>query len=152
MRLENLPIKLLVLSDINPRTITEEEMDQLCKNLKEDSSFLLQRPVLVNLVDGVYHVYAGTQRVRAAQQLGWKEIHCSICEDIPEEIIKRRIVLDNRHNGDWDWDMLGNNWEVNDLLDVGFAIDELHLDDTPIEEVKGKKAKKKECPHCGQPL
>lgn len=152
MRLEPLPIKLLVLSEINPRTITKEEMEQLCKNLKEDTSFLLQRPVLVNLVDGVYHVYAGTQRVRAAKQLGWKEIYCSISENLEPELIKRRILLDNRHNGEWDWDMLANNWDEIELLEVGFDVHELELDEKPLDASDEKKKKKKECPNCGQPL
>ena len=59
----------LVLLERNPRKITGDQMKKLCDSLEKDPDFFKLRPVLVHEVDGIYNVYAGNQRVRAAQKL-----------------------------------------------------------------------------------
>ena len=110
------PIKNLNLLSYNPRTITTEAMDKLCKSLREDPDFLRNRPVLVNRVDGVLNVYAGTQRVRAAKKLKWKEVPCIVEENLSDDLIKVRMNKDNLHSGEFDWDILGNEFELEDLF------------------------------------
>jgi hypothetical protein len=65
----------------------------------------------VNYQDGRYLVYAGFQRAHAANTvLKWKEIPCSVENDLPTEVMRRRAILDNTHAGKWDADTLAN-WE-----------------------------------------
>lgn len=119
------PIKDLTLLERNPRKITKDQMEKLCKSIKSDPDFLYNRPVLVNDKEGKLTVYAGNQRVRAAQKLKWKEIPCIIEKNISEEIIKERIIKDNKTYGEFDFDILANEWDTDLLLDAGFSADEL---------------------------
>ena len=95
--------------------------------------------------------------LRAAQKLGWNHIPCIVEEDLPEDIIKERVIKDNAHFGTWDYDLLANEFEFDVLIDVGFNEKELlgkdefkNIEDLNTDEEKKKKKKKlKMCPQCG---
>jgi DNA modification methylase len=89
--------------------------------LEDDPEFFGNRPCLVNVVDGVHNVYAGNQRVLAAKKLGWKLVPCIVEENVSADRIDRRIIKDNAHYGDWDYDLLANEWDDQLLLDAGFT-------------------------------
>jgi len=151
--IQEIPLDKLRLLKHNPRRITQEQMGKLIKSIQDDPEFLQKRPVLVNLVEGVYEVYAGNQRVSAARKLGWKTIPCIVDENLPEEIVKQRIIKDNKAAGTWDYDCLANEFEAHDLLEWGFTLEELHIDLPDIDDEKEEKEKKKKiCPHCGEIL
>lgn len=118
-------IKDLTLLERNPRKITKDQMQKLCKSIQSDPDFLFNRPVLVHDKDGKLEVYAGNQRVRAAQQLKWKTIPCIIEKGLLEEIIKERIIKDNKTYGEFDIDMLANEWDSEILKDCGFTDGEI---------------------------
>ncbi len=152
---ENFQIKNLTLLDRNPRKITKEQMAKLCKSIEDDPEFLRNRPVLVNCVDGKNIVYAGNQRVRAAKQLKMKEIPCILEKDLQEDVVRKRIILDNKTYGEFDWDILANEWEIDTLIDCGFQADDLiggakeESDDSNQDESEEAKCEKvKTCPHC----
>ena len=147
------PIKNLNLLSYNPRTITTEAMDKLCKSLREDPDFLRNRPVLVNRVDGVLNVYAGTQRVRAAKKLKWKEVPCIVEENLSDDLIKVRMNKDNLHSGEFDWDILGNEFELEDLFAAGFDAEDLDLPSSLDDDQQEKPEKECEkCDSCGQKI
>jgi ParB-like chromosome segregation protein Spo0J len=145
--IEYINLSDLTLLETNPRTISRTQMDKLCESLKADPDFLLKRPVLVNHKTDTYQmiVYAGNQRVRAAKQLGWKEIPCSVDRDLPQHIQDTRAIKDNKEFGDWDYDILADLYSPNTLLDCGFLEKELGLE---TEQKKPKKKKPKICPNC----
>lgn len=156
MKIELLPISKLKLLKNNPRRITKDQMEKLKASIQSDPDFLYNRPVLINCVDGIYHVYAGNQRVRAAKSLRIKEIPCIIDQDLPEEVVKKRVIIDNKTFGEFDFDILANEWDLDILVDCGFTSEEILgcLDDEEVEEeAEDKKAsKEKVCPHCGEKL
>lgn len=154
--IEEIPLKNLTLLDGNPRKITKDQMAKLCKSIQDDPDFLFKRPVLVNLAEGKYIVYAGNQRVRAAKQLKMKTIPCIVDKDIPEDLMKMRVIKDNKTYGEFDFDILANEFEIDTLIDCGFDpkdligpesddIDDLDSQDDP----KKRKGKKITCPNCG---
>lgn len=148
----DIPIKQLVLLEKNPRKITKTELDKLCDSLIKDPGFLKSRPVLVNRVDGVLNVYAGNQRVQAAKKLKWKEIYCCIEDNLSEELMNQRILKDNRHAGEFDYDMLANEWDLDTLIDCGFDPEELHigLEEEPKDKEEDQENSK--CPTCGKKM
>lgn len=160
MKTELIKISKLKLLENNPRRITKDQMDKLCRSIENDPKFLECRPILVNciVIDGVkeiMHVYAGNQRVRAAKKLGMKEITCIVEYDLDEETVKKRVVQDNAHHGEWDWDILANEFDIEMLLDCGFTADELvgsvqNMDKK--EESSQSKEEKKVCETCGKKL
>ena len=121
----SIPISSLNILKNNPRKISKEQFQKLCASLKKDPEFFKNRPCLVNKTDKGLEVYAGNQRIQAAKKLGWKEVPVIIEEGLSEEIIKERIIKDNKHYGEFDFDMLANEWEIDTLIDAGFSEDEL---------------------------
>lgn len=121
-------IKDLTILEKNPRKINAEQMQKLEKSLTDDPDFLFKRPVLVNFKDDKHIVYAGNQRVRAAKKLKWKDIPCIVDENLSDEIMKDRIIKDNKTFGEFDFEMLANEFDIEKLLDAGFTPEELHID------------------------
>lgn len=134
----------------NPRKINKDQMKKLCNSLLEDPDFLSKRPILVNNIEGKLIVYCGNQRVRAAKALGWDEILCDIDENLSDDMMRKRIIKDNKTYGEWDFDLLANEWNVEVLLDCGFTSVEIQYSNNLYNEEKEEKPKKqKECPNCG---
>lgn len=156
--ISDIPIRGLSFLERNPRKITADQMHKLEQSLQNDPDFLMARPILVNKIGEKLQVYAGNQRVKAAKKLGWKSIPCHIEIDLSEEQMRSRIIKDNKSFGEWDWDILGNEFNPVELIECGFIPEELHLDafsDSDIEEVEEKKQeeeKQKTCPNCGHHL
>ena len=112
-----LPIEDIILLDKNPRYISDNDFKKLCDDIEKDTSFLIQRPPLINELKGKYYCYAGTQRVKACKSLGHKSIKCFIEENVPERVQNERMLKDNLHRGIWD---------ETKIMDLGFEIGELH--------------------------
>jgi ParB-like chromosome segregation protein Spo0J len=144
-------IHLKLLED-NPRTINKDSLESLCKSIQSDPQMLWRRPVLVNDVEGSLTVYAGNQRVIAAKWIGWTSIPCIIDKDLPESTIKRRILIDNRHNGEWDYDILANLYELEELYSAGFTQTELELDLPEDKKDSTNPTKSDKCDSCGRKL
>lgn len=107
--------------DDNPRTITREDLGRLAGRIKEDPTFFDNRPCLVNFTDGQYLCYAGFQRAHAAAKvLKWKEVPCMIESDVPTDVMRKRAILDNTHDGKWDADVLSSwEFEVDEFREMG---------------------------------
>lgn len=147
-------LKKIKLTDLkehpkNPRTMTKEQVAQLKISLERFG--VAEKPV-VNL-DNM--IIGGHQRLKTLKKMKIKEIDCLVPDRMldEKEVDELNIRL-NKNSGSWDWEMLGNEWEVNDLIDWGFNLEELHLDateeDAPPKDEKAKKSKA--CPHCGGSL
>ena len=105
------PVDEVKLNDRNPRIIKDDKFKKLVKSLQEFPEMLDTREVIVNQ-DMV--VLGGNQRLRAAKEAGITEIPIKIV-DWDEERQKEFIVKDNLPYGEWDWDILANEWEIDDL-------------------------------------
>lgn len=152
MTIIELKISDLILDKRNPRKITKDAMEKLCQSLIDDPQYLQKRPVLVNHIDQQYQVYAGNQRIRAAKKLKWKTIPCIVDENLSEEILSNRVIKDNKQYGEWDYDMLADLYEVEDLIAAGFKPSELdmaEIEDIASDKVEETDSKCKMCPHCG---
>jgi len=151
--IELIPIDKLLLLDRNPRKITDVQFKKLMKSLEEDADFLQARPILVNYrtCDKTYTVYAGNQRVRAAEKLGWEKVPCVVERNLSKAKMDSRVIKDNIGFGENDWDILSSDFDVSNLLDWGYTPTMLGLDLTaPSDDIPDKKEKKKkQCPECG---
>tara|TARA_A100001011_G_scaffold389372_1_gene470751 strand:+ start:1353 stop:2627 length:1275 start_codon:yes stop_codon:yes gene_type:complete len=112
----------------NPRVIKDVKYHLLVKSIKEFPEMLEKRPLVVNK-DLI--VLGGNMRLRAAEEAGLKEIWIDQT-DWDEAKQKEFIIKDNSGFGEWDWDALANNWDVDDLNDWG--LDLPHMFDEPEPE------------------
>jgi len=125
-QIEHISLKQLKLLEKNPRKIDKMQFEKLCRSIEQDPDFFNDRPCLVNRIGDQLIVYAGNQRYRAAKKLGWKTVPC-IIEQITEETQKRRVVQDNIHQGEFDYDMLSSLYEVGELIELGFTEEQLSI-------------------------
>ena len=122
--------KLIRVSDIkanpnNPRIIKDDKFDKLVTSIKEFPEMLEARPIVVN-PDMV--VLGGNMRLKALKAAGVKEapVYVATWDEIKQ---KEFIIKDNVGFGEWDWDILANEWDAEELegwgLDLpGFVVAE----------------------------
>lgn len=110
----------------NPRKASASQIDRLAKSLAEDSELLEARPLLVYpLPDGTFVAVGGNMRLEAAARLGWSEIPCAIIDaSTPVEVIRRYLLKDNAAFGEWDYELLAQEWDAGLLFDCGVDIPE----------------------------
>ena len=115
-QIEKVPVGKLVKSDINPRTIKPQEFRALCESIKTDPAFMECRPILC---DENYVIYAGHQRLEACKVLGWTEVPVIVTPGLTDDEKKRRMLIDNKNNGEFVAQKLLDNFEkvvVEDIL------------------------------------
>lgn len=143
-------ISELVLMDKNPRKISKENFERLKKSLQNNKEFFEARPIICSNRTGKNIIIAGNQRYRAAKELGMKKVPCVIMT-LSEEKEKEINIRDNVELGEWDYDILANEFNEEDLKDWGVNIP--ILDDTqyttkietPIYEPIGIDINLKDC-------
>ena len=120
---ETIEVKVVKISDIksnpnNPRIIKDDKFKKLVESIKGFPEMANVRPIVVN-TDMI--VLGGNMRLKAMKEGGWKEAPIQIV-DWDEQKQKEFIVKDNVGFGEWDWDDLANNWDVEELTDWGLNI------------------------------
>jgi ParB-like chromosome segregation protein Spo0J len=103
----------------NPRIIKDDKFKKLVNSIKEFPKMLELRPIVVN--DDMV-VLGGNMRLKACKEAGLKEIPVIKASDLTDEEQKQFIIKDNVGFGEWDWDMLANEWEVEDLTNWGLDV------------------------------
>jgi len=113
--MKSLPLNNLIPNPDNPRTIKNASFKKLVKSLKEFPEMLDARPVVVNKD---MMILGGNMRYKAAQEAGYTELPVKIV-DWSEEKQKEFIIKDNTESGEWDWDLIANEWDVEQLDEWG---------------------------------
>lgn len=114
--MEVLNIKQIKFNDKNPRTITPTQLKKLKKSITEFPEMLQLRPLVV---DENNMVLGGNMRLKALTELGIEDVPVQRVETLSEEKKKEFIIKDNVGYGDWDWDVLTNDWDLAELSDWG---------------------------------
>ena len=109
----------------NPRLIKDYKYQKLVRSLKDFPKMLELRPIVVNK-DMV--ILGGNMRYRASIDAGLKEVWIKIAELTPEQE-KEFIIKDNSSFGEWDWDTLANEWDIQELKDWGLDLPTVYFDD-----------------------
>jgi ParB-like chromosome segregation protein Spo0J len=133
------PINKIKSNPNNPRVIKDDKFKKLVQSLKDLPEMAQVRPIVVNK-DMI--VLGGNMRLKAMKEAGWKEAPVAIV-DWDEDKQRQFIIKDNVGFGEWDWDMLANEWDAESLgewgLDVPIIMSEPSMDEL-IGEQKNKPA------------
>jgi DNA modification methylase len=119
----------------NPRIIKDDKFKQLVKSIKDFPQMLELRPIVV---DSDMVVLGGNMRLKACLEAGLKEVDILIADQLTEDQKKEFIIKDNVGFGEWDWDILANEWD-NELLNEwglevpGFGIETLEAQEDDFE-------------------
>jgi len=107
----------------NPRIIRDEKYNKLLKSIQDFPDMLNKRPIVAFTdKDGKYVVLGGNMRLKALKELKYKEVPIIVADEWTEEQKHEFLIKDNVGFGEWDWDSLANEWDVEKLEDWGLDI------------------------------
>jgi len=129
----------------NPRVIKDDKFKKLVKSIQEFPEMLEKRPLVCYTdVDGKYVVLGGNMRLKAAHEVGLKELPIVLADDWTQEQRDEFLIKDNVGFGEWNWDDLANEWDAEKLTDWGLDVwqsepdvDYSILDDDDLSEQLG---------------
>jgi len=129
--MEKLNIAAIKPNEENPRFITDSKFKKLVKSIKDFPEMLEARPLVID-EDNV--VLGGNMRLKALRSAGVMEVPVKKVIGWSEQQKREFIIKDNVGFGEWDWDLIANNWNTEQItewgLDLpGFDIDPDALDD-----------------------
>lgn len=132
MEIVNRHIDDLIFAEYNPRQLSEKDHKSLTDSIKR---FGLVDPLIVNVhPERTNILVGGHQRVRIAKELGFTEVP-TVEVNLTYDKEKELNIRLNKNNGQWDFDMLANHFDVEDLTDWGFDLSELNFSsEEPVEE------------------
>jgi hypothetical protein len=113
------PITQVVPNTSNPRIIKDDKFKKLVKSIQEFPQMLELRPIVV---DGNMVVLGGNMRLKACKAAGLKEVPIVIADSLTQEQQAEFIIKDNVGFGEWDWDILANEWDAALMTDWGLDI------------------------------
>ena len=105
----------------NPRTIKDDNFKKLVSSIKTFPQMLEIRPIVVN-ADGI--ILGGNMRFEACKAAGLKEVPVILADSLTEEQQREFIIKDNVSGGEWDWEALHNEWNVEELAEWGLDVPE----------------------------
>ena len=103
----------------NPRIIKDHKFKQLVESIKSFPQMLELRPIVI---DENNVVLGGNMRLKACIEAGLTDVPVVQAKDLTDLQKKEFIVKDNVGYGEWDWDDLANNWDVEQITDWGLDI------------------------------
>lgn len=136
---------LMKISDIkanpnNPRIIKDDKFKKLVESVKSFPEMLELRPIVVNK-DMI--ILGGNMRFLACKEAWIKEIPVIVADNLTEEQEREFLIKDNVSGGEWDWDILANEWDKEELeewgLDVTFETVEPEAEEDDFEVDEGIK-------------
>jgi len=122
MKIEYLPINQVKLNPDNPRQITKAKMALLVKSLQDCPALFDARPLLISTRTGENIIIGGNMRYRAAKQLKYEKAPCIMLHELTEAQEKEIAIKDNGAFGEWDYDILANQWSDLPLNDWGIDL------------------------------
>ena len=132
----------------NPRVLSKDQANHLKKSL--DTFGLIDKPIIN--VDNT--IIGGHQRLKVLLGLGYKEVECWVPENpLTDKEVEELNIRLNKNTGEFDFDILANEWDEIDLFEWGFTTEELGIEPIGVvsEEEKDEEEEKKlkMCPQCG---
>ena len=116
--IQHLPITQIKLNPNNPRVIKDNKFKQLVKSIRDLPEMGNVRPIVVNQ-DMI--VLGGNMRLKAMQEVGLEIVPVTIV-DWDEDKQRQFIIKDNIGYGEWDYEMLANEWDEVELKDWGLNV------------------------------
>jgi hypothetical protein len=121
----------VIPNEKNPRYIRDPKFNKLVTSIKEFPQMLEKRPIVV---DENMIVLGGNMRLNACKKAGLKEVWIDVAEGWSEKQKSEFIIKDNVGFGEWDWEILANEWNTQLLEDwaldlPGFDVNEDDLSD-----------------------
>lgn len=107
----------------NPRQIRDHRYEKLKKSIEDAPEMLQLRELLVYPHGGKFVIIGGNMRYRACKEIGYKELPCKVLDaETPVEKLRQYAIKDNENFGEYDWDVVANEWDTAELEDWGVEL------------------------------
>ena len=113
------PIEEIKNNPNNPRLLKDDKFKKLVSSIKSFPEMLKVRPIVVN-DDNI--VLGGNMRLKACKEAGLKEVYVLKASGFTEEQQKEFIIKDNVGFGEWDWELIANEWNAEEVTDWGLDL------------------------------
>lgn len=126
IKLSDLHLNTGQIKDVpkNPRFIKDERYEALKKSIEDDPEMLQLRELVAYDNNGELVVILGNMRYRAMKELGYKDAPVKVLPPKTDaKKLRAYIQKDNIAFGQNDWDLLGNEWDIEELQDFGLECD-----------------------------
>ena len=121
----------------NPRLIKDEKFAKLVQSLKDFPEMLEKRPlVCFTDTDGKLVVLGGNMRLKAAKEIGLKKLPVMLADDWTEEQKQQFLIKDNVGFGEWNWEELQSDWDVQQLGEWGLDVPQWANNSEDIEDIE----------------
>lgn len=120
------------LNPKNPRLIKDYKFEKLVKSIKDFPEMLKLRPIVVNENN---IILGGNMRYRASVDAGLQEVYIVQAENLSEKQQEEFVIKDNSSFGEWDWDILANEWDIKELSDWGLDLPKIYFDEDKEPEI-----------------
>lgn len=124
-RQQTVKISEIKLNPNNPRLIKDDKFKKLVKSIQDFPEMLEIRPIVVNS-DMI--ILGGNMRFKACKEAGLKEVPIIIADNLTEEQQREFLIKDNTSGGEWDFEMLANEWDIEQLEDWGLEVPIFDID------------------------
>lgn len=124
MKSELIKISKIKANPDNPRLIKDIKFKKLVNSIKEFPKMLELRPIVVN--DDMI-VLGGNMRLKACKEAGLKEVYIVKASQLSAREQREFTIKDNVGFGEWDWDMLANEWDNKELNDWAMDVPKFEL-------------------------
>jgi len=134
MNIEKVKLSKVKNNPNNPRLIKDDKFKKLVNSIKEFPEMLKIRPIVVN---EEMIVLGGNMRLKACRAAGLKEVFIIKASELTEEQQREFVIKDNSGFGEWDWDMIANEWDAGQLEDWGLNLPVFQDSMSNTEDYKG---------------
>ena len=119
MKIENIKLSDIKLNPNNPRLIKDDKFKKLVQSIIDFPEMLKIRPIVVN-EDMI--ILGGNMRFKACKEAGLKEVPIIKTSGLSAEKQREFLIKDNVSGGEWDWNLLANEWDEIKLVEWGLDI------------------------------
>ncbi len=126
MNIELLSINKIKNNPNNPRLVKDDKFEKLVNSIKTFPEMLKIRPIVVNKD---FIVLGGNMRLKACREAGLKEIPIIQASQLTEEQQREFIIKDNVGFGEWDWEMINAEWDVEQVEEWGLDVEDLFVNE-----------------------
>lgn len=140
-------IDKLIANDLNPRKINRKAYEALKKSLQEFPEMKQLREIVV---DETLTILGGHQRIYALKDLGYTDVTVKQVTGLTEKQKREFIIKDNTASGEWDTDIIANQWDIEEL--EGWGVPNFNLGDIkdePDDPASKDSDNSHTCPNCG---
>jgi len=142
-------IKEIKENENNPRYIRDTKFKKLVKSIKDFPEMLEFRPIIV---DEDMVILGGNMRLKACKSAGLNKVWVDIVKGWSEKQKQEFIIKDNSSFGEWDWDLLANEWDVYELNEWGLSLPEFKPNNIEVNEAIEVTNQGDKCSECGKLL